>query len=72
MRATFGMNLLEQLLELVDQKKIKLSYALMFIKDRMNHSQLTTTENYLKFRETSKIRNYVQDDFEKYLKGLLK
>ena len=44
----------------------------MFIKDRMNHSQLTTTENYLKFRETSKIRNYVQDDFEKYLKGLLK
>ena len=72
LRATFGMNLLEQLLELVDQKKIKLSYALMFIKDRMNHSQLTTTENYLKFRETSKIRNYVQDDFEKYLKGLLK
>jgi len=72
LRATYGMNLLEQLLELVDQKKIKLSYALMFIKDRMNHSQLATTEGYLKFRETSKIRNYVQDEFEKYLKGLLK
>lgn len=72
LRATFGMNLLEQLLELVDQKKIKLSYALMFIKDRMNHSQLATTEGYLKFRETNKIKNYVQDEFEKYLKGLLK
>ncbi len=71
LRATFGMNLLEELLELVDQKKIKLSFALMYVKDRMNHSSINTTERYLKFREANKVRNYVQNEFEIYLIGLL-
>lgn len=71
LRATFGMNLLDKLMPLVDAKELKLSHALIHIKERMGHSSLSTTEKYLNFREKYKIKELAQDDYENYLKELL-
>lgn len=71
LRATFGMNLLDKLMPLVDAKELKLSHALIHIKERMGHSSLSTTEKYLNFREKHKIKELAQDDYENYLEELL-
>lgn len=71
LRATFGMNLLDKLMPLVNAKELKLSHALIHIKERMGHSKLLTTEKYLNFRERHKIKEQAQDNYEMYLKELL-
>ena len=71
LRATFGMNLLDKLMPLVDSKELKLSHALIHIKERMGHSSLSTTEKYLNFRERHKIKEQAQDNYEAFLMDLL-
>lgn len=71
LRASFGMNLLDSLMPLVDKKELKLSHALIHVKERMGHNSLTTTESYLNFRDRHKIKEQVQDNYETYLMELL-
>ncbi len=71
LRATFGMNLLDKLMPLVDSKELKLSHALIHIKERLGHSSLSTTEKYLNFRERHKIKKQAQDNYERYLESLI-
>jgi len=71
LRATFGMNLLDKLIPLVDSKELKLSHALIHIKERMGHSSLSTTEKYLNFRDRYKIKEQAQDNYERYLESLI-
>ena len=71
LRATFGMNLLDKLMPLVDSKELKLSHALIHIKERMGHSSFSTTEKYLNFRERHKIKEQAQDNYETYIMELL-
>jgi integrase len=71
LRATFGMNLLDKLMPLVDAKELKLSHALIHIKERLGHSSLSTTEKYLNFRERHKIKEQAQDNYERYLESLI-
>ena len=71
LRATFGMNLLDRFMPLVDTKELKLSHALIHVKERMGHSSLSTTEKYLNFRERHKIKEQAQDNYETYLMELL-
>lgn len=71
LRATFGMNFLDKLMPLVDSKELKLSHALIHVKERMGHSSLSTTEKYLNFRERHKIKEQAQDNYEKYLMELI-
>ena len=71
LRASFGMNLLDKLMPLVKNKELDLSHALMYIKERMGHSSLITTEKYLNFRDKNKIKEQAQDDYEKYLADLM-
>lgn len=71
LRATFGMNLLDKLMPLVDSKELKLSHALIHIKERMGHSSLSTTEKYLNFSDKNKIKEQAQDNYEEYLIELL-
>lgn len=71
LRATFGMNLLDKLMPLVNSKELKLSHALIHIKERLGHSSLSTTEKYLNFRDRHKIKEQAQDNYETYLKELL-
>ena len=72
LRASFGMNLLDKMMPLVQSKEIKLTRVLIEIKERMGHSSLTTTEKYLNFRDRHKIKEQAQDDFEEYMWKLLK
>jgi integrase len=71
LRATFGMNLLDKLMILVDKKELKLSHALIYIKECMGHSSLSTTERYLNFKERHKIKEQAQDNYETFLMELL-
>lgn len=71
LRASYGMNLLDKLIPLVDKKELKLSHALIHIKEKMGHSSLSTTEKYLNFRERHKIKEQAQDNYETYLMELL-
>jgi len=71
LRATFGMNLLDKLMILVDKKELKLSHSLIHIKERMGHSSLSTTERYLNFKERHKIKEQAQDNYETFLMELL-
>jgi len=71
LRATFGMNLLDKLMPLVNSKEIKLAHALIHVKERMGHSSLSTTEKYFNFRERHKIKELAQDDYENYLEELV-
>lgn len=71
LRATFGLNVFDRLMQLVQNGEITLSYALIHLKDLMAHSSLLTTENYLKFRQRNKIKEELQDDFENYIFRLL-
>jgi len=71
LRATFGMNLLEDKLGSLEEGRDKLFDVLMYIKERMGHSNLTTTQGYLDFKSKSKIAGYAQSEFEQYLESLV-
>lgn len=71
LRATFGMNLLDKLMKMVEKKELNLSRALIYIKEIMNHSSLSTTEKYLNFRDRHKIKEQAQDHHEEYLMELI-
>ncbi len=71
LRASFGMNLLDKLIPLVQNKELDLSHLHMHIKERMGHSSLTTTEKYLNFRDKNKIKEQAQDDYELFLMSLM-
>lgn len=67
LRATFGMNLFNRLMPLVQNEEINLTRLLLEIKERMGHSSFTTTERYLNYKNRHKIKQMAQDDFEKHL-----
>ena len=77
LRATFGMNLLEEKVQ--DQKTPTTQYEnrpdyfkkLLYVKQRMGHSSLKTTQRYLNFRENYNIAMYVQSKFELHLKNVM-
>ena len=71
LRATFGMNMLDNLMPLVNSKEMKLSHVLIHIKERMGHSSLSTTEKYLNFRDKHTIKKQPQDNYENYLESLI-
>lgn len=50
LRASFGMNMTELLMELVQNETITLSRARMTVKDLLWHESLTTTDLYLNYR----------------------
>lgn len=78
LRATFGMNLLE---EKINTENIQLTSdrnspeyfrVLMYIKERMGHSNIKTTIAYLNYKENYKIASQIQNQFEEYLENLMK
>lgn len=71
LRASFGMNLLDRFMPLVESKEIKLSRLLIEIKERMGHNSLITTECYLNFRDRHKLKEKAQNDFENSLLKIL-
>lgn len=71
LRATYGMNQVDILQELVNRNELSYSQMLHQIRERMGHSSAKTTEQYLDFRKNHKIREVAQDEYESYLEGLI-
>jgi integrase len=71
LRATFAMNLLESKMTFVEKGEMTLYELLSIIKERMPHRSLLTTERYLNFRNKQNQKQFIQNEFEKYLEELL-
>jgi len=69
-RATFGMNLVDSRLALVEKKLCTLKDVMNFVQNRMGHSSPITTERYLCYRSRLKIAHAVQDSWEIKLKQM--
>lgn len=70
LRATFGMNLYDSKINLRDTGNESIDDILLDIKDRMGHSSLQTTMQYLNYRKRNK-KKYIQTDYEEYMMGIL-
>lgn len=71
LRATYGMNLLEEKLRQIEAGQNKLFDVLMLIRERLGHNKIQTTENYLNYRRKQSIALNTQSNFEKYLQSLI-
>lgn len=73
LRATFGMNLLEERTENLQLNQVPSANQpeffdiLIYVKERMGHSQLRTTEGYLNYRKKYHLAVHIQSQFEQYL-----
>jgi len=75
LRATFGMNLLEDRLENLEPGQFNDNQPdffdmLIYVKERMGHSKLSTTEGYLNYRKKYHLAAYIQTKFEQYLQDM--
>jgi integrase len=64
LRATFGMNYIEQNMPLVEQGKLSLSQLVAFLSSKMGHSFLSTTYAYLTYRDYKETIKNVQNEYE--------
>lgn len=71
LRASFGMNLTEACLEQVENKQITLSQAREYVRARMGHASVATTDLYLNFKHKKKFLVAVQTQYEAHLKMLM-
>ena len=77
LRTTFGMNLLEGKLvnytcgDTLDSNTPEFFHVLMYVKERMGHSQLSTTEAYLNYRHKYHLAVNIQSEYETFLQQLI-
>jgi integrase len=73
-RATFGMNIVDSELELMKGKENigeAIDGLFRFVKVRMCHNQLSTTQQYLDFNQNNKVVKEAKLGWEKHLKKML-
>ncbi|WP_338920121.1 site-specific integrase [Pseudomonas silesiensis] len=70
LRACFGMNLLEEKIKDLPPGSKLISRALGFVQQRMGHSDITTTERYLTYREEKGLTIQAQSMFEHHLQTI--
>jgi integrase len=70
LRATFGMNLTDHQLSLVETGRTTLHQAREFVKHRMGHVSAATTDLYLRYRTDLATVRWAQDGYETRLKNL--
>jgi len=70
LRASYGMNLTDHMLSLVQAGKITLHDAREFVKTRMGHRSAATTDLYLNYRSSFELVKHAQSSYEAYLKQL--
>ena len=71
LRATFGMNLFNELMQQVNSGKRSLSSALNYLRKRMSHSSLETTMRYFRYYEDVDMAYEAQASFEKKIADLM-
>lgn len=72
LRATFGMNVLDDKMKLVHEKKMTFAEALNYLQTVMGHSSLRITERYVNYRGRLKMARAVQDDWEQNLANVVR
>lgn len=70
LRASYGMNLTDQQLMLVQEGKTTLHQAREFVKVRLGHESAATTDRYLNYRQHLRFTAKVQSEYEDHLKNL--
>jgi len=76
LRATFGLNLLKQKFNSCNEAKSytmndpELLTILMYLKERMGHSDITTTMRYINYNVNFKTSMKIQNKFEKHLQNI--
>ncbi|SOZ16393.1 tyrosine-type recombinase/integrase [Cupriavidus taiwanensis] len=71
LRATFGMNLTDIQLAMVQRGEISLTQARDFVRTRMGHESSATTDLYLGYRRTLKMVYEAVDAHEQYFRELI-
>ncbi|MDX4049126.1 tyrosine-type recombinase/integrase [Aliarcobacter skirrowii] len=70
LRATYGMNFID-FHSSSDDKSNSVTKVLVKLKERMGHSRLETTEQYLNFRSKYRLTENAQNDYENFMRSLL-
>ncbi|WP_195758994.1 site-specific integrase [Pseudomonas syringae] len=71
LRASFGMNLVEERKELLAQGKIGYLELIDYVAKRLHHSHRETTMSYLDYRRISELVHEADSDYQKHIMGLL-
>jgi len=71
LRASFGMNLVEERKELLAQGKIGYLELIDYVAKRLHHSNRKTTMSYLDYRRISELVHEADSDYQKHIMGLL-
>ncbi|VVO68857.1 site-specific integrase [Pseudomonas fluorescens] len=71
LRATFGMNLVEERKELLAKGKIGYLELIDYVAKRLHHSNRKTTLSYLDYRRISELVHEADSDYQKHIMGLL-
>jgi integrase len=71
LRATFGMNLSESQMRLVEEGKQSLHEATEYIKARMGHASTEMTDRYLNYKSNLDAVIVYQENYEEYISNLL-
>lgn len=71
LRATFGMNLLEDMIQKVNGGHMNQLELLDILRTRLCHEDTETTMGYIRYRETNPLIALAQSEFEEHLEGLI-
>jgi hypothetical protein len=71
LRASFGMNLVEERRELLAQGKIGYLELIDYVAKRLHHSNRKTTMSYLDYRRVNELVHEADNDYQKHIMSLL-
>ncbi|WP_241807153.1 site-specific integrase [Pseudomonas putida] len=71
LRATFGMNLIEDNMKLVEKGEMSQLALLDLVRRRLNHSSVDVSMRYLRFRSDHPLVANAQSEFELHLEGVI-
>lgn len=71
LRASFGMNLVNHFVPLLESGEVTYTEILNFVGTRLGHNSLVMTERYFKFGSHRKIIRRVQDEWETHIKQMV-
>lgn len=67
LRATFGMNLVEERREMLNRGKINMLQLVDYVRKRMNHSSSKTTQEYLNFQQDREMLYQADYDYQQHI-----
>jgi integrase len=70
-RATYGLNLTNAQINLVQKRQTNLHKAREFVRSRMGHTSASTTDLYLQYRDNLKLIRKAQLDYEEHIVSLM-